>query len=186
MLLTQKLMGYVDIPNGKVDITDPCYNRSTWCRINDVTVKPGSYRCRYYMGAALEPYEIEEIKEACKDWGKTDKETEEFIEMDKKSIKGRCFVIELQLKGRAFKLNSPKWEEIGDIGVDAGLAGFFWNKPDFKDGEWSKFCDAMDSSKVAYLNKDMGFWVQSGYGDGFYNVYAIKEKDEIIALRICF
>lgn len=29
----------------KVDITDPCYNRDVWCRMNDVGVVPGEYEC---------------------------------------------------------------------------------------------------------------------------------------------
>ena len=28
------VVGNLDIPNGKVDITDPCYDRDVWCRIN--------------------------------------------------------------------------------------------------------------------------------------------------------
>ena len=183
MLLKEKVKGYVSIPNGKVDVTDPCYNRDVWCRMNDVAIKPGDYRCRYYMGAELDQHDIDETTEIAIEFGE---DIDEAIAREREDIKHRCFVIELQLKGRAFQLNSPKWKEIGEIGVDAGLAGFFWNKPDFKDNEWREFCDKMDFEKVAYLDKDMGFWSSSGYGDGGYGVYAIKENDEIIALKICF
>lgn len=32
-----------------VDITDPCYNRDVWCRLNDVSVTPGNYACVLWM-----------------------------------------------------------------------------------------------------------------------------------------
>jgi len=186
MTVKQYNKGYVKISNGKVDITDPCYNKDVWCRMNDVSIKPGEYRCRYYMGADLEFADITETKKFAKEYGWDETKA---IADELKDIQGRCFVIELQLKGRSFQLHSPKWEEIGNIGVDAGLAGFFWNKPDFSDDEWDEFCNKMDFSLNAtpvYLDDDMGFWCQSGYGDGCYNVYAIKENNEIIALKICF
>ena len=183
MLLRKKTKGYIHIPNGIVDITDPCYDKDTRCRINNIKVKLGTYRCRYWMGAELEEKDIEETKSLAKEFNRDE---EEMLEMERRDIQGRCFVIEIQLKGRAFQLNSPQWEEIGRIGVDAGLAGFFWNKPDFTDEKWSAFCDSLDFDKSVWLREEMGFFCSSGYGDGYYSVYAIKEKGEIIALKICF
>lgn len=39
-------VGYLSIDNGKIDITDPCYDRDVWCRVNDVEVVPGKYVCQ--------------------------------------------------------------------------------------------------------------------------------------------
>lgn len=76
-------------------------------------------------------------------------------------------------------------EEIGEIGVDAGLAGFFMNKPDYTDEEWEAFCDALNTG-IAWLN-DEGFFSYSGYGDGCYSVYAHKDANgDIDALEIKF
>ena len=183
MLIRKKNKGYVEIAGGKVDITDPCYEKGTWCQLTDAKIKPGTYRCRYYTGAELEQKDIDATIAIAKEYGK---DPDRAVEMEKQDILGRCFVIELQVKGRAFQLNSPKWKEIGTIGVDAGLAGFFWNKPDFTDEQWDDFCDSMDDNQSTYLDKNMGFWCSSGYGDGNYGVYAIKEDNEIIALKICF
>lgn len=105
--------------------------------------------------------------------------------VEPKEDAGRTMIIELQKKHRSFKLESKKWECIGSIGVDAGMAGFFWNKPDFSDDEWRKFCDDFDFKK-GHKDDDYGFYSSSGYGDGMYDVYAIKEDDQIIALKICF
>ena len=63
-------------------------------------------------------------------------------------------------------------KEIGSIGVDAGLAGFFHNKPDYTDDEWAAFCDRV-SHGDAWLIKD-GFYSTSGYGDGCYGVYGLQ------------
>lgn len=75
-------------------------------------------------------------------------------------------------------------KEIGSIGVDAGLAGFFHNKPDYSDEEWSAFCDRI-SRGDAWLTED-GFYSSSGYGDGGYGVFAYQQDDEIAALEIRF
>ena len=31
--------------HGSVDVTDPCYDRDVWCRMNDVKIKQGEYDC---------------------------------------------------------------------------------------------------------------------------------------------
>ena len=184
MLLKAHKIGIVKILNKKIDITDPCYNRNVWCRLNNVTVKSGEYICRYYVGSELEQKDIREITEIAEKYGHNVKDA---IEREKADIKQRCFVIEFHLNGYNFCQDSPEWKEIGEIGVDAGLAGFFWNKPDFTDSEWNEFCDKLDkNNEVAYLDEGMGFWCSSGYGDGIYKVYAIKDEREIVALKICF
>ena len=75
-------------------------------------------------------------------------------------------------------------EEIGSIGVDAGLAGFFMNKPDYTDEQWTEFCESIREGD-AWI-KDEGFFSSSGNGDGCYGVYAYKQNGEITALEIRF
>lgn len=183
MILQAKNIGNIELSNGKVDITDPCYSKTARMRINNVAVRPGRYSLRYYVGKELEQEDIAETKELANQYGL---DVEKSIESEKEEIKNRCFAIEMHCPGYKFTQNSPEWKEIGEIGVDAGLAGFFWNKPDFSDDEWDAFCDKLDDDKVAYLDKNMGFWCCSGYGDGIYKVYAVKDKGEIVALKICF
>jgi hypothetical protein len=65
-------------------------------------------------------------------------------------------------------------ESIGSIGVDAGLAGFFNNKPDFNDLEWNEFCNKINNGNAWNLYD--GIFSSSGYGDGCYNVYANEER----------
>lgn len=72
-------------------------------------------------------------------------------------------------------------ELIGNIGVDAGLAGFFNNKPDFSDKEWFELCDKVSDGKAWVMYN--GIFSCSGYGDGKYEVYANEERN---AFKIIF
>lgn len=83
----------------------------------------------------------------------------------------------------------PVWlfrQYIGDAGVDAGLCGFYQNKPDYDDEAWGKFCEAIRNAD--YLITPEGFCTSSGYGDGVYEVNALREEEdgEIIGLEIIF
>ena len=143
---------------GSVDITDPCYSRNVWCRMNDVKIKEGDYTCMV--------------------WYHTDKG-----ELDGKPYSYKMVgIIGIYLDGIIPPQKGMKG--IGSIGVDAGLAGFFHNKPDYSDEAWSKFCDRI-SHGDAWLIED-GFYSSSGYGDGCYGVYAQKTDGEITALEIRF
>ena len=86
--------------------------------------------------------------------------------------------------------NKSKWECIGSIGVDAGLAGFFENKPDFNDDEWDVFCRNLSKEEREGINGhfvDSGFFSNSGYGDGQYKVFARKNEEDVpVALKIDF
>lgn len=142
---------------GTIDITDPCYDKDVWCRMT-AEVKAGEYDCLI--------------------WRHTDK-----FELDGKEIKDiRVGVIGIYLNGIIPPQRSMEY--IGDIGVDAGLAGFFMNKPDYNDDEWMSFCVSIRDGD-AWI-KDEGFFSSSGYGDGRYPVYADKIDNKIVALEIRF
>ena len=155
--MRRKKIGIMDF-HGSVDITDSCYDRDTWCRMNDVKIKEGQYTCMV--------------------WYQADKG-----ECDGKPYSYRLVgIIGIYLNGVIPTQKSMK--EIGSIGVDAGLAGFFHNKPDYSDEERSAFCDRL-SRGDAWLTDD-GFYSSSGYGDGGYGVFAYQQDDEIAALEIRF
>lgn len=143
----------------EIDITDPGYDRDVWCRMNNVKVKEREYRC------AIWPM----TKTYVDDNGKRHRSTRVSrigIYFDKVPDE------EVLVK-------------IGEIGVDAGLAGFFNHKPDYNEKEWYAFCEAC--AKGDYHIIEEGFFSSSGYGDGFYPVYAeYNENNEIISLEIAF
>ena len=142
---------------GVVDITDPCYSKGTWCRMT-AEVKAGEYECRIWRHATKGMYNGREYNDV------------------------RVGKIGIYLDG--ISPNVKLMQPIGSIGVDAGLAGFFMNKPDYNDEEWDDFCDSIREGD-AWI-KDEGFFSSSGYGDGFYPVYAYKVGGEITALEIRF
>ena len=166
----KKIVGYMPI-NGSVDITDPCYDRDVWCRMNAVKVRPGDYECSYFMANFTWEYDGKKGDDWC---------------VTRARIAHVDVMTELESTGFS---DCDEAEEIGEIGVDAGLAGFFGDKPDFSDEEWHEFCRAMRAMRArdeqAYLT-DLGFWTSSGYGDGGYPVYAVKRDGEIVALEIVF
>ena len=156
--MRRKKIGVMDF-HGSVDITDPCYDKDVWCRMDAVKLKEGDY--------------------ACMVWYHTDKGT--FEDGTPYSYK-RVGIIGIYLDGHIPR--AKDMEEIGSIGVDAGLAGFFHNKPDYDDDAWSAFCDGIQNGD-AWLTED-GFYSTSGIGDGCYGVFAYKQDGEIIALEIRF
>ena len=128
----------------KIDITDPCYNRDVWCRINNFPITAGVYECYTH--------------EKNTNWGK------------------RVARIGIR-RGTA-----EYYEHKGTIGVDAGLAGFFNNKPDYNDEQWDEFVYREGN---AWIVED-GFYSSSGYGDGVYSVYAGYKDGEIVDVCIDF
>lgn len=142
-----------------IDITDPCYDRNVWCRMNGVNIKEGDYTCRIWKHS-----------EKMKFNGKAYTDT-------------RVGIIGIYLDDRIPK--DKDFEKIGIICVDAGLAGFFTDKPDYTDEQWMELCNNLGTEDV-WIRPE-GFFSSSGYGDGSYPVLAAKDpKGEIFALEIRF
>ena len=123
-------------------------------------------------GFRMDKVKIKPGEYVCCAWIGKDKEEDE-----------RVGIIGIYLNGSIPAQSSMK--EIGGISVDAGMAGFFYDKPDYNDEEWGKFC-VQTHKGLAWINKD-GFFSSSGYGDGFYPVYAKRNQGrKITALEIRF
>ena len=82
---------------------------------------------------------------------------------------------------------------VGEIGVDAGLAGFFENKTDYDFDQWRKICETLDDNSFVYeAKKDnellcSGVFSSSGLGDGCYPVYELLDwKDNRCGYTILF
>ena len=158
--------GTIQIKGDEVDVTDPCYDKNVWCRTK-VKIYPGTYEC-YADFADFN----------C--WG---------------SSCMRCYIVNNAkgLKKRALKELKESARLKACIGVDAGMAGFFDNKPDFDDGEWSKLCDytLAEETKgkqtfIRTFKTGDGFWTTSGFGDGAYDVRAVEYGDKAIGVVIEF
>ena len=83
---------------------------------------------------------------------------------------------------------------VGNIGVDAGLAGFFENKPDYNDKEWYEICDFLMNNNGNFYKCDLdsplkcnGVFSSSGFGDGAYDVVELTDKfGEFVGYRIIY
>lgn len=142
----------------KIDITDPCYKRETWCRMNDVEIEPGEYEC----------YITTMDNEATDGWGER--------------------VSEIGIRNTAYVKDpyTLVYEHIGQIGVDSGLAGFFNHKLDYTTEDWLALCEEICALKSQAWIREDGFFSGSGYGDGDYDVFAASEDGKVIALFIEF
>lgn len=135
--------------------TEPCHDKDVWCRIDDIPTLPGTYYC--YLKVSDEGK-----------WGKR----VAAIRVVHQSIRRKAIDECLCRK------------YIGKIGVDAGFAGFYNNKPNYTDEQWSEFVDHCHDK--CYIRPE-GFCSESGYGDGSYNVYGHTSDGQVYdALEIIF
>lgn len=143
---------------GAVSATDPCYDKDVWCRINDIPLAADNYDGWVKIV----------------DTGDCGERVAELIITPAQNI----------------RVPEEMWENFeengcdGEVGVDAGMAGIFQDKPDFAGDEWYDFLDKLyDRASVV----DWGFCCDSGYGDGGYPLSKfIDENEDIHGLRIVF
>lgn len=152
-------IGTITIPKGitSIDITDPCYDKDTWCRIKTKII-PGKYNAWIWMKG------------------------------------GRIFKTALIKAKIDINKETVYQKEIGFIGVDAGLAGYFVDKPDYNDKQWQEICDWIyQGDAVAWYHSSqapmncIGFFTRTGYGDGEYSVFEITASTgELIGYALEF
>lgn len=157
-----KKIGEIELYH-KCDITDPCYNKDVWCRHTVENIKPGKYNCY-----------VEETYS--KDWGR--------------QISGSWIIHEdYDTACHPEYMSELDRDEDYEVGVDAGLFGYFDDKPDMTDDEWNRFCDNIKEHPVAQISKFRGrdgFYTSSGYGDGGYPVLTYSANDKIVAIAAIF
>lgn len=148
-------------PEIPVRVTDPGYDSGTWCTL-DVNVKPGTYTVVSFRGRMQYSHDGQRYSDT------------------------RTWVLGIYKDGKIPPASA--WENpeiLGRIGVDAGLAGFFQNKPDMEDDSWFEYCGAFD--KKSYRIDDFGVASLSGLGDGSYDVWAYRDENhDIVGLEIHF
>lgn len=151
-------IGELNIESGRIDITDPCYDADTWCRINGLEVKPGKYDCYVSVldGKDAETHGHRVVK---------------------------MFIMHQDVDHS----KELRAHLIGSVCVDAGLMSISEadTKPDYTNDEWDTICEnldeLLDSNPFGYSavvsdevtpgeNPKPQFWASSGFGDGEYNV----------------
>lgn len=102
----------------------------------------------------------------------------------------RIYSLSIFQKGAT--LRKKRGEIVAYIGVDAGLAGFFEDKPDYNDKAWNAICDYLGGKNVCVAEKEnpfkcVGICSDSGYGDGEYAVVRLHDvEDHWVGYRIIY
>ena len=181
-----KAVGQIDIQDGLVDITDPCYEQDTWCAKFGYHVKVGKYNC--FIRIADFPYKVR-YEATDMDVLSGKKKNGELATLHDSRIV--ALIIEHEtLNGEP--LEDDQWQLVTDeIGVDAGLCGFYNHKPDFKKEEvWMEFCGSLselpDQRGRTCDIKPYGITVSSGFGDGGYPLYKHEVDGQVVALMVKF
>lgn len=181
VVVADKYVGDIDFNDGLADITDPCYESDVWCAAFGKRIKAGKYAAYItvfdypYMVKAENALEAEQLKVQI---------GESIKQSDKR-------IMSVKIVHKDFVNANNRWRiQASEIGVDAGLCGFYNHKPNFKDDNlWLQFCDGLNHFEGTCCVCDLkpyGITVSSGFGDGAYGLFAQKEKGEIVALELRF
>jgi len=163
MSTTSKCLGIVEF-SGKVIVSDPCYDRETWCMQPDFPIKPGRYQVHATFSdegrlglrvAALAFYHEDFIQQALwMEW----QSAITSICVDS----GQCGIFDDSIypQSKNHPDNQPFYEECCGITLTGDRAGI--------------------------LQSGMGALSSSGYGDGCYTLSVIEQDDENVALLLDF
>lgn len=163
-------IGTFEVTSGKLLVTDPCYNRGTWCSGMLENVKNGKWYANVNRGTRG-------------NWGNRN---------------AALFICHESFKMiQHYDFYFDKLEKI-DVGVDSGQAGFFCdsiypvNKPTGEYGEAGTFYDdacnaTLETENHAGIVQGKGVASSSGFGDGSYRCYTSQnEAGEIVFACIEF
>lgn len=166
MKLKYELAGTLKIAADEIDVTDPCYDKSVWCRTTKPIV-PGEYNC--YAG-----------KGYSKTWGKR---IYVLILLSKDvNFNGRDYdvssvgTVGVDSGMAGFFENKPDYSD-----VDWGkICGFVFEG--FGTERQKKFRVVDENSPM----KCKGFFSESGIGDGVYDLFSIKKHDKLVGYKLMF
>ena len=161
-------IGTFEVKSGAVICSDPCYKRDTWCQGVLKNVKKGKW-----LASIVRSNEGE--------WG------------------SRVAELIAVHSVHAPIPESNDWNvEKFDVGVDSGQAGIFDDKS-YRGGEdeygyggwYDKCCDLTLKTEGGHQILSAGVLEggvvsSSGYGDGCYDCFTIKNNGKIVGIRIVF
>lgn len=179
------VIGRVSFPDGLVDVTDPCYSRDTWCALYDVKVLPGNYT------ALIDEVDFQSV------WHYDEDDVRYgYAEKVGKGTMHDPRIVTLTIVHEDYLTNylQRDYHErtlAKNIGVDAGLCGFYNHKPDFKeDDAWEFFWKSLkclDGRRYYTADcRDIGVTVSSGFGDGCYICKKFTKDRKTIGLQLLF
>lgn len=161
----QAKVGEFEIKSGKVMVSDPCYNKKTWCQGTIDNIKKGKW-----IGEVVMSDEGT--------WGNR-----------------VAYLIAYHNGCKNIDYESSNWiDKRFEVGVDSGQAGIF-DYNDFHGGEkgnddyedrnswYRKCCDLTCNGSCSGVIEG-GIVSSSGCGDGGYKCRVIEEKGKVVAILI--
>ena len=170
-----KKLGKFQMTSGKARVSDPCYDKDTWCAGTVSSVQNGSWIAHV-------------VKKDCREWGeRCSRLIAHFVDFPAPT---KC---------------DSKWKvQDIDVGVDSGQAGIF-DETYFKDDEvvsqtgrignhspickeepWYSICCDRTLNDVGAGVIPYGCVSSSGFGDGSYVCSVIKKGKKVVAIMIDF
>jgi hypothetical protein len=151
----RNFVGWI-VLNNTVDITDPCYDKSVWCRINDVPIEPGTYACFEHVTSDGRTSACEILIGV-----RSNEDFEIFQEEGE-------FVGAIGVDAGLAGFFADKRNKFFDI------VGYDELEKYYHVGE-NGYILPMGESNTAV--DDNAFFTSSGYGDGEYEVYGVANSD---------
>jgi hypothetical protein len=167
------LLGSFTIESGKVMVSDPCYDRGTWCQAVIDNVKNG--RWNGYVVRKPDPYNP--------------------FPTEQIDICSRIFAVHVGCDNHEDTQSVECTEPINkEIGVDSGQAGIFdlnhfhGGADQYGDKGWYDLCCEATAHDVFGADVIFGGMVSSsGYGDGGYECYVARnDQGEVISIELVF
>lgn len=163
--VTEEKLGDMAISSGVVRISDPCYDKDTWCAGTIKNVKTGVWKTSTVLSDEGE-------------WG----------------VRNAVLMAHHSDHPAVSTSLSWKKKRI-DVGVDSGQAGIFddayykGGEDDYgEDGWYDDNCNISLNAKhsAGVLPDNMGVVSSSGYGDGSYDCYVMLDGKKVVAIKIDF
>lgn len=150
-------IGSFTMSSGKMMVSDPCYEIGTWCQ-----------------------YQLDNVKNGV--WNASMKRVDDGV--------WGIRIASIQAHIKYISPSDDAWElvEVAHIGVDSGQAGFYdLDKFDSQSKEWYRKNGDITLSDRQGGVLDGGAVSSSGYGDGGYPLYVIKDNSgTVIAVKVIF
>lgn len=154
-----EFVGQFKVKSHKLRISDPCYDKKTWCAGVIDEVKNGTWESYVKVN---DDNRVSELMAFHKDITKSTLKNDNWIEQD----------IDVGVdSGQCGIFDEDSYPE-GKTGEYNDVNSFY-----------GKCCKITSSD---YGSIDFGVISSSGYGDGSYVSYILEEKDEVVGVKIIF
>lgn len=180
-----RVVGSIKFLDGLCNVTDPSYEKDTWCALYDVNIKPGMYK------VLIDEVDFPSIWKAedSFDASMHNVNVGDSYEVHDARIMALTIIHEDYIDNY-IDGDFHRYKLSNQIGVDSGMCGLYNYKPDFSsDEDWENFWQSLNKTEygnVCDCSRGDGITVSSGFGDGCYTVYKLVSNRKVIGLQLIF